>query len=163
MIQIDDWVVIATILAFFLAALGYLIYFIISRKLFPMVMEFQKEIEPNKATTVLSVDGSGVVKKVEMQVTENDNSWIDIVVDGASYTNFVVTREPNNIGKIRVNDQKDRLLNLEVNLDSKFHKNFLLLIHNRTEGALNSKGKVYYEIKNPLKVTLKVIYKETTS
>lgn len=163
MIQIEDWVVIAGILAFFVLFISYLIYFRITRKLFPRVMEFQKEINPNKAITVLTIEGSGIIKKIAMQVTENDNSWINMIIDGAIYTNFIITREPNNLGKASYNETKNNLLKLEAELDTKFHKDFLLLIHNRSDESLNSAGKVFYEIKRPLKIVLKTIYSETTS
>lgn len=90
-----------------------------------------------------------------MQVTENDNSWINIIIDGASYTNFAIIREPNNLDKTSCNEQKDKLLKLEAELDTKFHKDFMLLIHNRSEESLNSTGKVAYEIKRPLKIVIK--------
>ena len=128
-----------------------------------MVMEFQKEIKPDKAITVLSIEGSGIIKKIAMQITENDNSWINMIIDGASYTNFVITREPNNLGKASCNEPKDKLLKIEAELDTKFHKDFLLLIHNRSNESINSNGKVYYEIKRPLKIVLKTLYAETTS
>ena len=163
MIQIEDWVAIAGILAFFFVCISYLIYFRITRKLFPLVMEFQKEIKPDKAITVLSIEGSGIIKKVEMQVTENDNSWINMIIDGASYTNFVITKEPSSLGKTSYNEPKDKLLKLEAELDTKFHKEFMILIHNRSNESLNSNGKVFYEIKRPLKTVLKTLYSETTS
>ncbi|MBE3116360.1 hypothetical protein IMZ68_04070 [Candidatus Bathyarchaeota archaeon] len=163
MIQIEDWVVIAGILAFFVLFISYLIYFRITRKLFPLVMEFQKEINPDKAITVLSIEGSGIIKKIAMQVTENDNSWINMIIDGATHSSFVIAREPNNLGKTSYNEPKDKLLKLEAELDTKFHKDFMILIHNRSNESINSNGKVFYEIKRPLKIVLKTIYSETTS
>ena len=113
-------------------------------------MEFQKEINPNKAITILKIEGSGIIKKIEMQVTENDNSLIVMIIDKTSYTTFGIIREPNNLGKASYNERKDRLLKLEVNLDRKFHKEFSLFIDNRSNGLLNSTGKIFYEIKRPL-------------
>ena len=60
-------------------------------------------------------------------------------------------------------ERKDRLLELETNLAAKFHKNFSLFVHNRNDNLINSTGKIFYEIKKPLKETLKAIYSETFS
>jgi hypothetical protein len=122
------------------------VYFRITSKLFPKVIDFQMEINPNKAVTILTIEGSGIIKKIMMQVTENDNSWINMIIDGASYTNFVITKgteESNSLCKA------DALLKLEAGLDAQFLKNFSILIHNRSKATLNSSGKVFYEIKKP--------------
>ena len=158
MIQIEDLVVIAAILAFFLLCVFYLIYFIISKKLFPKVTEFQKEINPNKHMDVLKIKGSGIVKKIEMQVSESNNSLIVMVVDGTAYNTFNMVREANNLGKISFSKRKDRLLKLEVNLDKKFHRDFSLFIDNKGDGPLSSAGKIQYEIKEPLSVTLRYVF-----
>ena len=98
MIQIEDWAIIAILFAFFIAGVIYLIYFIVTRKLFSQEMEFQREINPNKAMTILSIEGVGIIKKINMQVTENDNSWIDMIIDGTSYATFAIN-EANNFNK----------------------------------------------------------------
>jgi hypothetical protein len=163
MIQIEDWVIYLGILILFFLGAIYLIYFIISKKLFPMNMEFQNKVNPDKSTTLLSIDGSGIIKKIEMQVTENDNSWISMIIDGASYENFLITKA-NNSGKTNLSVQENILINIEVNLDAKFHKNFSLIVQNRSlDKTLDSSGKIFYEIKKPLKVVLKAIYAEITS
>ena len=164
MIQIEDWVVYAGILALFFAGVIYLIYFIITKKLFPMEMKFENKISPNKSTALLSIDGSGIVKKIEMQVTEDDNSWINMIIDGASYVNFLITRGSDNLAGIKPSDQENKQIELEANLDTKFHNNFSLIIHNRNNsGIIDCNGKIFYEIKKPLKTTLKAIYREIIS
>ena len=129
-----------------------------------MDMKFENEISPNKSTTLLSIEGSGIVKKIQMQITENENSWISMIIDGASYANFLITKGFNSFAKINPSDQENNRIELEVNLDTKFHNNFSLVIHNRSNsGILDSNGKIFYEIKKPLKTTLKAIYTEISS
>lgn len=156
MIQIEDWLIVAIVMAFFLAGICYLIYFKIKSKLFPMVREFQGEVNPNEAKALLEIVGSGIIKKIEMQVRENNNSLIYFNIDKTGYTNFRFTREQNKMGK-------ESRLKIEVNLDTKFRKDFSLFIHNRDDISLNSTGKIFYEIKKPLIVVLKSIYSELTS
>jgi hypothetical protein len=162
MIEID-WFFIAFILFFFFAGLSYLVYFRVTRKLFPQEMEFHKEINQNDATPVLSIEGTGIVKKIQLQITENGNSQIDTIIDGTNYSTFAITKERNKMGKGNFNEQKDELIELETNLDAKFHKHFSLFVHNRNDNLINSTGKVFYEIKKPLKEVLKAIYSETFS
>jgi hypothetical protein len=156
MIQIEDWAVIAAILVFLGLCIVYLAYFIVTRKLFPKTMEFQKEINPNTAITVLTIEGSGIIKKIKMKVTETDKSLINMIVDQTSYTVFGIGKEPTGLG-----ERQDGLLTLEVELDKKFDKNFSLFIDNRSDRMLNSNGEINYEIKKPLKITLKTIISET--
>ncbi len=158
-----DWVFVAFISAFFCIGLGYLVYFKVTRKLFSQEMEFRKEINPNEATTILSIEASGIIKKIQMQITENDNSQIDMIIDGTNYSTFAVTREKNELDKRDFTERKDKLLELETNLDAKFHKNFSLFVQNRNGNLINSTGKIFYEIKKPLKEVLKAIYSETFS
>ena len=164
MIQVEDWVVYAGILALFFAGIIYLIYFIITKKLFSMEMKFENEISPNKSTTLVSIDGSGIIKKIEMKDTEDENLWINMIIDGASYVNFLIARGSDNLVGINPSSQENKKIELEVNLDTKFHSNFSLVIHNRSNSdILDSKGKIFYEIKKPLKTTLKAIYTEIIS
>ena len=162
MIQIEDWVIIAILLAFFVAGALYLFYFIVTRKLFSQETEFHGEIEPNKPMTILSIEGVGIIKKINIEVTENDNSLIDMIIDGTSYSTFALSNSKNTNKEI-LNEQNQRLLILEVNLDARFHKYFSLFIHNRSDDSISSNGKIYYEIKKPLKNVLKAIYSETTT
>lgn len=151
MIQIEDWVAIAVILAFFILSLSYLIYFIITRKLFPKVVEFQKEIDPHKSIDVITIEGQGILKKVEMQISENNNSSIMMIVDRRGYATFGIGEsvKPENFI-----EPKGSQLKFEVNLEVKFYKDFSLFIDNRNESKLNSSGRIFYEIKKPLKYTL---------
>ena len=94
-----DWVFVALVSVFFCVGLSYLVYFRVTRKLFSQEKEFRKEINPNEATTILSIEGSGIIKKIQMQITENDNSRIDMIIDGTNYLTFAVTSEKNKIAQ----------------------------------------------------------------
>jgi hypothetical protein len=149
MIQIDDWVALAIILAFFLLCGCYLVYFIITRKLFPKVIEFQKEISPKNSATILTIEGAGILKKIEMQISENDNSSILVAVDGVGYTTLSIAKETNSLAKESFDEPSGKLLKFEAYLDVKFRKQFSLFIDNRNERSLKTDGKIFYEIKKP--------------
>ena len=163
MIQINDWVFVAIILVFFFVAATYLVYFRVTRKLFSQEIEFQKEISPNQAITILSIEGAGIIKKIKTQITENDNSTLDMIVDGVNYLTFDIARDLNRVDKGNSTERKSKLLVLEVNLDARFHKQFSLFFDNRNDDLINSAGKIFYEIKKPLKAVLKAIFSETFS
>jgi hypothetical protein len=148
MIQIDDWVALGIILAFFLLCACYLVYFIITRKLFPKMTEFQKEINPNSSLTLLTVEGSGILKKLELLISDNDNSSILVTVDGVGYTTLSIAKKTESPSKESF-ELSGKLLKFEAYLDVKFHKQFSLFIDNRNRRALNTDGKIFYEIKKP--------------
>jgi hypothetical protein len=160
MIEIADWVVIAIILAAFALCIGYLLYFIITRKLFPKVTEFNKTVNPNETLTIFTIKGQGIIKKIEAKITENQNSLIDMIIDQTSYATFDVAKEPN-LAKTSPNGQ-DRL-KFEVQLDTHFHKEFSLSINNRSSGMLKASGKINYEVKRPLGVTIRSLYRGTNA
>ena len=62
MLQIDEWAAVAAIAALFIVALGYFIYFKVSRKLFPQMQDFDNEIESGQGATVSNITGSGIVQ-----------------------------------------------------------------------------------------------------
>jgi hypothetical protein len=158
MIQIDDWMIIAGLIAIFLVSAAYLAYFIVSKKLFPEVLEFQKEIKPNEAISVSTIEGSGIIKKIEMKTTEKDKSLIDLIVDQTSSVIFNFDK------KISGHDgnlvELEDILSFEINLNKTFHNNFSITFHNRSDKMAHSNGKIYYEIKKPLGTTLKTILSE---
>jgi phosphoribosylamine-glycine ligase len=157
MIEIADWVVIAFILAAFTIATGYLLYFIITRKLFPKEIEFNTTVNPNETLTVLSIKGQGIIKKIEAKI-ENNNALIDMIIDQTSYATFDVAKETNHPeNSLSLQDK----LKFEVQLDNHFHKEFSISINNRNNTTLNASGKISYEIKRPLGVTIKSLYRGT--
>jgi hypothetical protein len=160
MIEIPDWVAFAIILALLVLCLCYLIYFRISRKLFPQVAEFQKEIHSNEEATILTIKGSGIVKKVEMQTSENNNSVIVLTVDRTAYASFGITRETKNSTKENANEQKGALQNLEVNVNKAFFEEFSLFMADKSDKSLNATGKIFYEIKKPLKDRVHALIEE---
>ncbi len=148
MIQIPDWAVIASILIFFVLCLVYLAYFVISKKLYPQVVEFQKEISPNNSTTILEIKGSGILKKIDIQTIENNNSLAVLAIDQTAYATLSIFRKGSNARKGGFEGQKDSLFKFELNLDKKFSKDFSIFIENRTDVPINSSGKIFYEIKS---------------
>ncbi len=159
MIEIADWVVIAFILAAFALCIGYLLFFIITRKLFPKVLEFNKTVNPNETLTILTIKGQGIIKKVEAQITEN-NSLIDMIIDQTSYATFDISKEPN---RAETSSSRQEMLKFEVQLDTHFHKEFSLSINNKSSRMLNASGKINYEIKRPLGVTIRSLYRGTNT
>lgn len=158
MIQIEDWMIVAALIVLLVLSLIYLLYFKISKKLFPKQLNFQKQIKPNEATTALSIDGSGIVKRINMQITENDNSLVNLTIDQSSYIVLGLaekTDEPNK----RIS-QNGKLMTIELQVDKKFSKSFSIFIHNRSSLPLNTSGNINYELKAPLKPTLKAIIAE---
>lgn len=149
MIQIPDWVAIATIATIFFVFLIYLVYFIRTRKLIPKVIEFQKEVNPEEKPTILTTTGKGRIKKLEMKITDNTNSSIVIIVDKTAYTTFTIAKEANKPNITNLTDQKNKQLKIELNLDKEFNQDFELFFDNRSDQIINFAGKIFYETKNP--------------
>jgi hypothetical protein len=158
MIQIDDWMVIVGILAIFLLSIVYLAIFIITRKLFSEAIEFQNEIKPNENIIISKIEGSGIIKKIEMKTTENDKLMVDIIIDQTSYVIFNFNKKTNSNGGNLA--ETEEFLSFEINLNKKFTNNFTIFFHNRNDKLAHSTGNIYYEIKKPLKTTLKAIISE---
>ena len=157
MIQIDDWMVITGLIVVFLASIVYLAYFIIKRKLFPEVFEFQKIISPNEDITISSIEGSGIIKKIEMKITQNDKTSINLIVDKNSFIIFDSSEKTSSqAGNL---DSLEEVLDFEINLEKKFERNFSIFFHNGDKLA-HSNGKIYCEIRKPLKTTLRTILSE---
>jgi hypothetical protein len=158
MIQIDDWMIIATILVIFLLSIVYLAIFIITRKLFPKVVEFDKKINPTETVTIATIEGSGIIKKIEMKTNESDKSLIDLIVD---QTSFVIFNFNKKISGHEVNFvELEDILSFEIDLDRHFHNNFTISFNNRSDRVAHSNGKITYEIKESLKTTLRAILSE---
>jgi preprotein translocase subunit YajC len=158
MIQIDDWMLIAGLLAVFLVFIIYFVYVRITRKLFPETLEYQKEIKPNEAVTISTIEGSGIIKKIEIKTTENEKSWIDITVDQTSFITFGLGKKPGSqSGGLDVSEES---LSFEINLYKKFERNFTLFFHNNSDKLAHLNGNVDYEIKKPLKITLITLLSE---
>ena len=158
MIQVDDWTLITGLLAVFLLLIIYLIYVRITRKLFPKTLEFQKEIKPNEAITISTIEGSGIIKKIEIKTTENEKSLIDITVDQTSFIIFGLGKKTGNqSGDLDVSEEN---LSFEINLNKKFERNFTLFFQNNSDKLAQLNGNVGYEIKKPLKITLRTLLSE---
>jgi hypothetical protein len=158
MIQIDDWMVITGLIAIFLASIVYLAYFIITKKLFPKVVEFQKIINPNEGITISSIEGSGIIKKIEMKSTQNDKTSIIMIVDKISFITFSSSKKTISQGGNL--NALEEILNVEINLEKKFERNFSIFFQNNSDKLSHSNGKIYYEIRKPFKITLRTILSE---
>jgi hypothetical protein len=158
MIQIDDWMIITGILAIFFLSVIFIIYIIITRKLFPNVLEFQKKTESNQTTTISTIEGSGIIKKIEIKTSENNKALIDVIVDETSFAIFSFNKKTS--GQDGSFNSLEEILTVEINLDKKFRRNFSIVFHNRSENVAHSNGNIHYEIKKPLKITLKTLFSE---
>ena len=158
MIQIEDWMVIAGILIIFILAIIYLISIIITSKLFPKELEFQKEIKPNEATTISKIEGAGIIKKIEMKTIENEKSDITITVDQTSFITLGLNKKTISPGGN--SNTLEEIQSFEINLNKNFEKNVTIFFQNNSDKSSQSSGKIYYEIKKPLKSTLKTLFSE---
>lgn len=150
MIQIDDWTIITAILVIIIVFVISVVYKIKTSKLFPKTLDFHAEINPNEAKTISSIEGSGIIRKVEMNTTDNNQSLITLIVDK---TTFVVIDSDS---KNTIQGDKSNLfyknLNVEMNPDKKFDKNFAIFFHNRSKNVTYLKGYITYEIKKSIKL-----------
>jgi hypothetical protein len=153
MIQIEAWA-IAGVLVLFLLAIAFLSYFIISKKLFPQVIEFGQEINPNEGRTVSEIAGYGIIKKIEIRM-QNVNSIINITVD---QTNFLIFSLSNN--KNSGYNVKENTLGAQIQLFERFNKNFSVYFQNQSDITLFSSGSIHFEIRKPLGITIKTILAE---
>jgi hypothetical protein len=158
MIQIEDWIVITGILIIFVLSAVYLVYVIIKTKLMPKVLEFQKEIKPNEAITISAIEGSGIIKKIEMKTIKNDKSLITITVDQTSFITFDLSKKTSSPrGNL---DLLEESVSFEINLNKYFKRNVTIFFYNNSDKLSQSNGKIYYEIKKPLKITLRTLLSE---
>ena len=158
MIQIEDWIVITGILIIFVLSAVYLVYVIIKTKLKPKVLEFQKEIKPNEAITISAIEGSGIIKKIEMKTIKNDKSLITITVDQTSFITFDLSKKTSSPrGNL---DLLEESVSFEINLNKYFKRNVTIFFYNNSDKLSQSNGKIYYEIKKPLKITLRTLLSE---
>jgi hypothetical protein len=158
MIQIEDWTIVTALIFLSALLIIYLFYFKLTKKLFPKQVNFHEEIKPHKALTVLSIEGSGIIKRIEMQTTENENSLVNITIDQTSYLVFGLNKKT--IGPDKYTNENVKLLTIELQLDKKFTKSFTIFVNNRSSLPLNSNGNIEYELKEPIKPTLKAIASE---
>jgi len=149
MIQIPDWVAATAIIVIFIIGVLYLLYFIKSKKLYPKVMEFQKEVNPEEKSTILATAGKGRIKKLDIKITDNTNSSIVIIVDKTAYTTLTIAKETNKPDNTNIANQKNKQIKIELNLDKEFNQDFELFVDNRSDQIINFTGKIFYESKNP--------------
>jgi hypothetical protein len=155
MIQIEDWMILAGLLFVFIIIITYITYFIISKKMFPESANIQGEIDADKATVICEIKGSGIVKMVELQTSQN--CLVDITVDGTSHTMLNIGRETEGQKK-----PHQDILKVKEQLNQRFTDNFSIHILNQSSQLLEYKGLLNYEIKKPLTVTLKAAFNELT-
>jgi hypothetical protein len=155
MLLIEEWVLITAISALLATAGAYLVYFKVSRKLFPQTEDFDSEIKPGQGETVSKIQGVGIVKMVELDT--NENCIITMTIDGTNHTLLTVGPELGTKAPSKLNED---VLSVREQLDEKFIDNFTIHIQNRGAGILRTKGKIHYETKKDLKTAFKTIFTE---
>lgn len=155
MLQIEEWVAIAAIATILILTILYLVYFKVTRKLFPQMTDFDNEIRPGEGATVSNITGSGIVKMVELNT--NENCIITITIDGTNHTLLTVGPELGSKAPSKLNED---VLAVREQLDEKFVDNFSIHIQNRGAGILHTKGKIHFEVKKDLKTTIKTVFTE---
>jgi len=154
MIQIEEWITVAAVILI-VFAISYLIYFKITKKLFPQNTNFKTEIKPGEGATVCEIEGSGILKIIELKT--NENCIIDISIDGVSHTLLAVGQEPGLYDPCKHNED---ILTVREQLDETFVGNSAIHIQNRGAGILHSSGAVSFEVKKGLKESLRAIFSE---
>ena len=155
MIQLSEWIGIALALTLLLLSTVYLIYFRISRKLFPQVADFSNEIKSGEGATISKIEGSGIIKMIELKT--DGNCIITITVDNIIHTLLTVGPAPPSKIKIALNEYE---FAIREQLNEKFTDNFTIYIQNQGTKLLSNNGKLSYEIKKGLKQTLKALISE---
>jgi hypothetical protein len=155
MLQLEDWIIIIVALALIVLPIAYLIYFKVSRKLFPQSADFSSEIKPGEGTTVCKITGAGIIKTIELKT--NENSIIAITVDCINHTLLTVGHE----SKSNVTPkQNENVLDIKEQLDEKFSDNCSIHIQNRGTGVLQTSGNISFEIKKGLKTSIRTVFSE---
>ena len=155
MLPLEEWIVIIVALALIMFPIAYLIYFKVSRKLFPQSTNFSSEIKPGEGTTVCKITGSGIIKAVELKT--NENCIIALTIDGINHTLLTVGPESSSLVSPK---QNENTLNVREQLDEKFSDNCTIHIQNRGIGVLLTSGNVNFEIKKGLKTSIKTVFSE---
>jgi hypothetical protein len=153
MIQIEDWVILAGLLTLLILFFTYLLYFKVSKKLFPENLKFEKEISPQIGSIICEIKGSGIVKAIELQTT--NNCLIAVTIDSTNHTLLNIEPENKDINS-------GLLLTIKENLDQKFEYNCAIHILNQSDKDLKCIGNASYEIKKKFSVTLKTVFTELT-
>lgn len=118
-------------------------------------MDFHNDIKPKEASTVLSLDGSGIIKRIKIETTENENSLVNIIIDQTNYVAFALAKKID--APTRSINESGQKLDIELQLDKTFSKSFSIFINNQSSLPLSSNGKIDYEIKESLGTTLKAV------
>jgi hypothetical protein len=155
MFQLEEWIVIILALILLVLPIVYLVYFKVSRKLFPQLADFSSEIKPGEGMTVCKITGSGIIKSIELKT--NENSIIAITVDGINHTLLTVGRE---LGSNITSKQNENVLDIREQLDEKFSDNCTIHIQNRGTGILLTNGNISFEIKKGLKTSIRTVFSE---
>jgi hypothetical protein len=155
MLLIEEWEIITVIAVLVVIAAVYLVYFKVSRKLFPQTKDFDDEIKPGQGATISSIQGTGIIKMVELNT--NENCIITMTIDGTNHTLLTVGPELGLKSPSRLNED---VLAVREQLDEKFTQTFTIHIQNRGAGVLHTKGQIHFEIKNDLKTTFKTVLTE---
>jgi hypothetical protein len=154
MIQIEAWTILAGLLVLFLLFLAYLSYFVISKKLFPQVIKFEQEMNPNEGKTVSEIAGHGIIKRIEIKM-QRSSSVLTVTVDKTSFVSFSFS---DNNGT--VDEAKENTLSAQMEVFERFNKDFSVYFQNQSDITISLSGSVHFEIRKSLGITLKSILAE---
>jgi len=160
MIQIPNWAIFGTILAIAVLISCYFFYFRISRKLFPQVSEFQETINPNEEATLSTVTGSGIIKRVEVQMSMSKGSVMVLIVDRTSHVTIASGKGKETTQEGSPPETSAEVQRLEINTYRPFSEEFSLFIANSDNKILILSGKISYEIKKSLKESVSALLGE---
>lgn len=157
MIQTEVWIILAGMFALLTLSAVYLIYVLITSKLFPQTLGFYKIINPNENVTISSIEGSGIIKKIEISVGVNNQSIVTVIADR---TRCMVIRLDEKAPRDPKQDSFSDSVNFEINLNKKFRNEFSIFLQNRGECNVQLNGNVNFEIRKPLWLTIKTLFSE---
>jgi len=154
MVELSEWIAITIALAALLFSICYLIYFKVTKKLFPETAKFCDEIKSGKSGTVYKFEGTGIIKMIELETDEK--CIITVTADGIIHTLLTLGHAPKP-STINLNDYK---FAIREQLNEKFFNNFTIHVQNQGSHVLNIDGKINFEIKKGLKESIKAIFSE---
>jgi hypothetical protein len=132
-----------------------LTYLRVSRRYVSRACYFPKEIKPKEDRTLFSIDGTGILQKIEIVATGSPDAMITASVDGLvflreTFSSFVA-KGSTYVRRYQLpNPQGIGQFSIEMDLQKNFFKSIELSIDNRHETALlKVRGTVHYNICEP--------------
>jgi hypothetical protein len=154
MVQLEEWIAISAALTLLLLSIAYLLYFKVTRKLFPQVTSFSSEIKPGEGVNVCKIEGSGIIKTVEIETYEK--CIIAITIDGVILSLLTI----GHVTEKTSNHVDACTFAIREQLNEKFTNNFTIHVQDQSIRVMQIKGKVHAEIKKGLRESLKATFSE---